>query len=84
MDSQFDSLKREATKLERNLEDKVARYQQVSLKGILLLFLIFRLNLFRILGRQRQDHCQNVLVDRLLSQVYCDPGRVGGGGGEAC
>jgi hypothetical protein len=32
MDSQFDSLKREATKLERNLEDKVARYQQVSLK----------------------------------------------------
>lgn len=27
---QFDSLKREATKLERNLEDKVARYQQVS------------------------------------------------------
>lgn len=25
----FDSLKREATKLERNLEDKVARYQQV-------------------------------------------------------
>ena len=31
MDSQFDSLKREATKLERNLEDKVARYQQVSL-----------------------------------------------------
>lgn len=30
MDSQFDSLKREATKLERNLEDKVARYQQVS------------------------------------------------------
>ena len=82
MDSQFDSLKREATKLERNLEDKVARYQQVSLKGILLLFLIFRLNLFRILGRQRQDHCQNVLVDRLLSQVYCDPGRVGGGGGS--
>ena len=32
MDSQFDSLKREATKLERNLEDKVARYQQVSFK----------------------------------------------------
>ena len=29
MDS-FDSLKREATKLERSLEDKVARYQQVS------------------------------------------------------
>ena len=29
MDS-FDSLKREATKLERNLEDKVARYQQVG------------------------------------------------------
>lgn len=29
MDSQFDSLKREATKLERNLEDKVARYQQL-------------------------------------------------------
>lgn len=27
---QFDSLKREATKLERNLEDKVARYQQAS------------------------------------------------------
>jgi len=26
----FDSLKREATKLERSLEDKVARYQQVS------------------------------------------------------
>jgi hypothetical protein len=26
---QFDSLKREATKLERALEDKVARYQQV-------------------------------------------------------
>jgi len=25
----FDSLKREATKLERHLEDKVARYQQV-------------------------------------------------------
>jgi len=30
MDNQFDSLKREATKLERSLEDKVARYQQVS------------------------------------------------------
>lgn len=29
MDS-FDSLKREATKLERSLEDKVARYQQVT------------------------------------------------------
>jgi hypothetical protein len=29
MDS-FDSLKREATKLERSLEDKVARYQQVG------------------------------------------------------
>jgi hypothetical protein len=28
---QFDSLKREATKLERSLEDKVARYQQVSI-----------------------------------------------------
>ena len=27
----FDSLKREATKLERNLEDKVARYQQVRM-----------------------------------------------------
>mmetsp|Transcript_11371 Transcript_11371/g.12207 ORF Transcript_11371/g.12207 Transcript_11371/m.12207 type:complete len:85 (+) Transcript_11371:2-256(+) len=26
---QFDTLKREATKLERNLEDKVARYQQL-------------------------------------------------------
>jgi hypothetical protein len=26
----FDSLKREATKLERQLEDKVSRYQQVS------------------------------------------------------
>jgi hypothetical protein len=26
----FDSLKREATKLERSLEDKVARYQQAS------------------------------------------------------
>lgn len=32
----FDSLKREATKLERNLEDKVARYQQVSLVLVLL------------------------------------------------
>jgi hypothetical protein len=31
MDSSFDSLKREATKLERQLEDKVARYQQVRL-----------------------------------------------------
>ena len=30
MDSQFDALKRQATKLERTLEDKVARYQQVS------------------------------------------------------
>jgi len=29
MDSQFDSLKRQATKLERSLEDKVARYQQL-------------------------------------------------------
>mmetsp|Transcript_26356 Transcript_26356/g.62720 ORF Transcript_26356/g.62720 Transcript_26356/m.62720 type:complete len:234 (-) Transcript_26356:359-1060(-) len=29
MDNQFDSLKREATKLERSLEDKVARYQQL-------------------------------------------------------
>ncbi len=29
MDSQFDALKRQATKLERTLEDKVARYQQV-------------------------------------------------------
>jgi hypothetical protein len=28
---QFDSLKREATKLERSLEDKVARYQQVRM-----------------------------------------------------
>jgi Golgi SNAP receptor complex protein 1 len=26
----FDSLKREATKLERHLEEKVARYQQVQ------------------------------------------------------
>ena len=26
----FDSLKREATKLERHLEEKVARYQQVG------------------------------------------------------
>jgi hypothetical protein len=26
---QFDTLKREATKLERSLEDKVSRYQQV-------------------------------------------------------
>ena len=47
MDSQFDSLKREATKLERNLEDKVARYQQVSLsstKGMefFFFFLIFK------------------------------------------
>ena len=45
MDSQFDSLKREATKLERNLEDKVARYQQVSLSsernGILFFLLDF-------------------------------------------
>ena len=28
---EFDSLRREATKLERHLEDRVARYQQVSL-----------------------------------------------------
>jgi hypothetical protein len=28
----FDSLKREATKLERHLEEKVARYQQVQYK----------------------------------------------------
>ena len=27
--SQFDALKRQATKLERSLEDKVSRYQQV-------------------------------------------------------
>mmetsp|Transcript_22394 Transcript_22394/g.39451 ORF Transcript_22394/g.39451 Transcript_22394/m.39451 type:complete len:96 (+) Transcript_22394:421-708(+) len=27
---EFDSLRREATKLERHLEDRVARYQQVS------------------------------------------------------
>lgn len=27
--NQFESLKREATKLERQLEEKVARYQQV-------------------------------------------------------
>jgi len=29
MDSQFDAIKRQATKLERSLEDKVARYQQL-------------------------------------------------------
>eukprot|EP00533_Pseudo-nitzschia_delicatissima_P012249 CAMPEP_0197263408 /NCGR_PEP_ID=MMETSP1432-20130617/1141_1 /TAXON_ID=44447 /ORGANISM="Pseudo-nitzschia delicatissima, Strain UNC1205" /LENGTH=234 /DNA_ID=CAMNT_0042727891 /DNA_START=353 /DNA_END=1054 /DNA_ORIENTATION=+ len=29
MDNQFDTLKRQATKLERSLEDKVARYQQL-------------------------------------------------------
>lgn len=29
MDNQFDTLKRQATKLERSLEDKVARYHQV-------------------------------------------------------
>jgi len=29
MDNQFDSLKRQATKLERSLEDKVSRYQQL-------------------------------------------------------
>ena len=36
MDS-FDSLKREATKLERSLEDKVARYQQVRTNQELVL-----------------------------------------------
>ncbi len=29
MNSDFDSLRREATKLERHLEERVARYQQV-------------------------------------------------------
>lgn len=29
MGKDFDSLRREATKLERNLEDKLGRYQQV-------------------------------------------------------
>ena len=33
----FDSLKREATKLERQLEDKVSRYQQVSDLGVWLI-----------------------------------------------
>lgn len=33
----FDSLKREATKLERQLEDKVSRYQQVRWSFICLL-----------------------------------------------
>ncbi len=28
---EFDTLRREATKLERHLEDRVARYQQVSI-----------------------------------------------------
>jgi hypothetical protein len=41
MDSQFDSLKREATKLERNLEDKVSRYQQVSSKREIFFFVSF-------------------------------------------
>jgi hypothetical protein len=36
----FDSLKREATKLERHLEDKVARYQQVGWVLLLVLLLI--------------------------------------------
>jgi hypothetical protein len=44
---QFDTLKREATKLERSLEDKVSRYQQVSgmTKGGSC---IFRCNLRRL------------------------------------
>ena len=36
----FDALRREATKLERHLEDRVARYQQVSLLFFLSLSLV--------------------------------------------
>lgn len=41
--NQFESLKREATKLERQLEEKVARYQQVCI--YILFFVLFLLYL---------------------------------------
>jgi Golgi SNAP receptor complex protein 1 len=40
MSQSFDQLKREAVRLERSLEDKVARYQQVC-TTLLLLFLLY-------------------------------------------
>ena len=47
---EFDILRREATKLERHLEDRVARYQQVSFLHVLCVFLLVlfsaRLGLF--------------------------------------
>ena len=36
---EFDILRREATKLERHLEDRVARYQQVSFYMCMCIFL---------------------------------------------
>ena len=38
---EFDSLRREATKLERHLEDRVARYQQVSTLYRYIIYLCF-------------------------------------------
>lgn len=46
---QFDTLKREATKLERNLEDKVARYQQVR-SVVINIFTCLRLFVCSILS----------------------------------
>ena len=46
---EFDILRREATKLERHLEDRVARYQQVSFLHVLCVFFAFvsaRMGLF--------------------------------------
>lgn len=37
---EFDTLRREATKLERHLEDRVARYQQVRARVVCAVFLV--------------------------------------------
>ena len=65
----FDSLKREATKLERNLEDKVARYQQVRTCVCLCLCVSVSLCMLQETGRSLRQTTsvlfslpQNVLI----------------------
>lgn len=60
---QFDGLKREATKLERTLEDKVSRYQQVRMAGE---FCMYNLNQQTFANPER-------MLTRCLSAFICFP-----------
>ena len=66
---EFDSLRREATKLERHLEDRVARYQQVRAGGR------------GVCGVWRGVLCFFLSSGRSLLGLYREVGWVGGGGG---